>query len=256
MGSIAEEIAALTVASSNQTAASQELAQEVASKMGQIDQKLNKSKDEYQGMIDGIRSDFPFYRISKNQELKVGGVLTPGTKGTPDGWVNRSPDIHEFEILAYTQTGVEAAQKHPLIKDMWLDIKGNIPQHNQPDFAIGRVSTAAAAAPNSINTFYTLYQGPLPNGVPLTLGAWIKVESGDVRFISYVDEDRIPNDGKWHEVTRQFNMSVGGGSYTFGPHLYVAPGASCLIALPGVIVGKVPPGKWGYMDKPKFEREG
>ena len=43
MSSIAEEIAGLKVASATQTAASQELSQEVAGKMAAIDKKTNDS---------------------------------------------------------------------------------------------------------------------------------------------------------------------------------------------------------------------
>ncbi|EOG7744629.1 hypothetical protein ACLIOE_003795 [Vibrio parahaemolyticus] len=232
------------------------LTETVENKVGEIDQRVEQAEEEYRNLINGIRSDFPFYRLTKNQELKINGALTVGSTGTPDGWANRSSAIHQCEIVAYSQTGVEPDQKDPIVQEMWMHIKGYVPKHNQPDFAILRVSTVPDAAPNEIRTFYSIYQGPLPNGVPMTFGAWIKVESGDVRFLSSNTDYQVPSDNRWHEITKTYNMSNGGADYTFGPHLYIEPGASCLIALPAVVVGKIPDGKWGFVDKPILEREG
>ncbi|HCH4229654.1 TPA: hypothetical protein NKV81_004474 [Vibrio parahaemolyticus] len=227
----------------------------VAGKMGEIDNRVNEAEQEYKSLINGIRSDFPFYRLTKNQELKINGSLSVGSTGTPDGWANRDNTVHECEIVAYTETGKEPDQKNPIIQDMYRDIKNYIPKHNQPDFAVLRVSTKADTPPDSISSFYSIYQGPLPSGVPMTFGAWIKVEKGDVRFLSSQANDQVPNDGSWHEIIRHYEMSAGGANYTFGPHLHLEPGASCLIALPAVVVGKIPQGKWGFVDKPILERE-
>ncbi|MCG6428402.1 hypothetical protein [Vibrio parahaemolyticus] len=247
--SLEQQISNLVQASNNLTGA-------VNNKMGEIDQRVDNAEQEYQALINGIRSDFPFYRLTKNQELKINGSLVVGSKGTPDGWANRDSAVHECEIVAYTETGKEPDQKSLIVQDMYRDIKNYIPKHNQPDFAVLRVSTKAEAPPDSINKFFSIYQGPLPSGVPMTFGAWIKVEKGDVRFLSSNSGDQVPNDGRWHEIIRHYEMSAGGANYTFGPHLYLEPGASCLIALPAVVVGKIPQGKWGFVDKPVLEREG
>jgi len=246
---IEQNIAELVQASNNLTGV-------VDGKVQEIDEKIEQAGKKYQALMAGIQSDFPFYRLTKNQELKINGGLIVGTSGTPDGWVNRSPGIHTCELVASTETGVEPADKDPIIQAMWRDIKGGVPKYNNPNFAVARVSTAVDAAPGDAKVFYSIYQGPIPNGVPMTFGAWIKVEKGDVRFLSSSDNDVVPNDGLWHEITRHYNMINGGASYIHGPHLYIQPGASCLIALPGAVAGKIPEGKWGFIDKPKLEREG
>ncbi|HHE0447289.1 TPA: hypothetical protein ACN34S_004413 [Vibrio parahaemolyticus] len=228
----------------------------VAGKMGEIDNRVDAAKQEYKQLIGDIRSDFPFYRLTKNQELKINGALTVGSTGTPDGWANRDDTGHLVELVAFTQTGVVPENKDPIIQDMFTDILGGIPKHNQPDFAVIRITTKPDYPPQSISNLYTLYQGPIPDGVPLTFGGWIKAESGNVRFLTSASEGIIPVDGKWHEKTRHVNMSNGGASYTFGPHLYIEPGASCLLALPAVVAGKVPAGKWGFFSKPILEHEG
>ncbi|EOD9110299.1 hypothetical protein ACJRNF_004600 [Vibrio parahaemolyticus] len=226
----------------------------VAAKMGEIDNRVDEAEQEYRNLIDGIRSDFPFYRLTKNQELKIGGTLTEGKTGTPDGWSNRDASKISIEIVAYTETGKLASEKSPIVQKMWTDLKSWIPQHNQPDFAVIRLTVDASAISESDQ--YTIYQGPLPNGVPMTYGCWIMVESGEVKTFSNSPSQVVPNDGRWHERILHRNMSNGGASYEHGPHFYLAPGSSCLLALPAVVVGKIPVGKWGFIDKPKFEREG
>lgn len=253
MSEYTQQLKKVIDASIEQTQASKKLADDVAQIKPSIDKRVDKAEKEYEQLIADIHSDFPFYRLTKNQELKIGDSLVEGTEGTPDGWVNRASSIHKCRMVATTESGVEPDKKHPIIQDMWRDIKGSIPKHNQPNFAVVRVSTSPDAEPNSINKFYSIYQGPIPNGIPITFGAWIKVEQGDVRFLSSRESDKVPNDGKWHEVTRSVDMSNGGANYTFGPHLYIEPGASCLIALPAVVAGKVPSGKWGFINKPIFE---
>lgn len=227
----------------------------VAGKMGQIDQRVNNAEIEYQNLIGGIRSDFPFYRVSKNQELKISGVLTPGTSGTPDSYINRNADWHKCEIIAYTQSGILPENKHQEVKSLFNDIKGGVPQYNYPDFAILRVSTTINAE-GWAGEYYTIYQGPIPNGIPYSIGCLIKAENGDVRFGRPGIEFTVPADGRWHERILRYDMTTGGTSYDLGPHLYVAPGARALIALPAVVAGKVPDGKWGFFHKPMFEHEG
>ncbi|KOH04517.1 hypothetical protein ACZ98_23330 (plasmid) [Vibrio parahaemolyticus] len=232
------------------------LTETVENKVGEIDQRVESAEQEYNQLINGIRSDFPFYRLTKNQELKIGGVLTVGSTGTPDGWANRDDTGHLVELVAFTETGVDPENKNPIIQDMFTDLLGGVPKHNQPNFAVIRVTTKPDYPPQSISKLFTLYQGPIPDGVPLTFGGWIKVESGEVRFLSNAISDVVPADGKWHEKIRHADMSNGGASYTFGPHLYIEPGASCLLALPAVVAGKVPQGKWGFINKPVLEHEG
>ncbi|HCE1715004.1 TPA: hypothetical protein NGR89_004499 [Vibrio parahaemolyticus] len=245
--SLEQQVTALVEASNNLTSA-------VNSKISQIDQRVSDAESEYQSLISGIRSDFPFYRITKNQELKVGGVLTAGASGTPDGWQNRKASIHTCEIIIDSQSGTLPSAKHPEVQALFMDVKGVVPQHTQPDFAIMRVTTDPSEPPADISTFYSIYQGPLPNGIPYTIGMFIKVESGEARAC---DRFRVvPADGKWHEILVHGDMSSGGASYFHGPHLYVPPGSSVLIALPAVVAGKVPAGKWGFFHKPKFEHEG
>ncbi|AFV81359.1 hypothetical protein MAR_20 [Vibrio phage vB_VpaM_MAR] len=245
----------LTQDVANVVQAANNLTSEVTNKMAQIDQRVDDAEGEYQGLIAGIRSDFPFYRVSKNQELKVAGVLTPGTAGTPDGYVNRNAAYHTCEIVAWTQSGVLPANKDPEIQAMFNDIKGGVPQHNYPDFAILRVSTSIDAVGTN-GQFYTIYQGPIPNGIPYSIGCFIKAEIGDVEFGRPGSGYGVPADGKWHERILRFDQTSGGTSYDFGPHLYVAPGARALIALPALVAGKVPDGKWGFFQKPAFEHEG
>ncbi|MGF1748163.1 hypothetical protein [Vibrio cionasavignyae] len=229
-------------ASIQQTEASKKLADDVAKIKPSIDQRMGEAEKEYDQLIANIHSDFPFYRLTRNQELRVNGSLTDGLEGTPDGWVNRAKGIHHCRIVASTESGVEPDKKSPIIQQMWTDIKGGVPKYNQPNFAVVRVSTSPDAEPSSINTFYSLYQGAIPSGIPMTFGGWIKVEQGDVRFLSPNESDRVPDDGKWHEITRSINMSNGG--------------ASCLIALPAVVAGKLPKGKWGFINKPILEHQG
>ncbi|EMY6817441.1 hypothetical protein ABCL21_004459 [Vibrio parahaemolyticus] len=226
----------------------------VAAKMGEIDNRVDEAEQEYLDLIQGIRSDFPFYRLTKNQELKINNSLTVGTTGTPDGWSNRDSSKITVEIVAYTETGKPELEKSPIIQKMWMDLKGYIPRHNNPNFAVIRLTVDASA----INTpdMYTIYQGPLPNGVPMTYGCWIMVESGEVKTFSNTPSQAVPNNGEWHERILHRDMSNGGASYEHAPHIYLTPGSSCLIALPAVVVGKIPIGKWGFIDKPIFEREG
>lgn len=221
----------------------------VAGKMREIDNRVDDAESEYHRLIDGIRSDFPFYRVTKNQELKTNAGLVVGTQGTPDGWTNRSPSKITCEIVAYSETGTP--EKDPVVHKMWMDIKGYVPTHNQPDFAVIRL---AASLDYNESDPYTIYQGPLPTSVPLTFGCWIKAENGIVR--AFDGGSKPISTEKWEEVVLHRNMSSGGASYVFGPHFYLSPGASCLIALPAAVAGKVPVGKWGYVDKPTFEREG
>ncbi len=239
---------------SNAVQSCNNLAAAVNNKIGQIDQRVDDAESEYQGLIAGIRSDFPFYRITKNQELKVGGVLTAGATGTPDGWSNRKASIHTCEIVIDSQSGTLPAAKHPEVQALFMDLKGEVPQHTQPDFAIMRVSTDPSEPPADISTFYSIYQGPLPNGIPYTIGMFIKIESGEARACDRYHG--VPADGKWHEILVYGEMANGGANYFHSPHLYIPPGSSVLIALPAVVAGKVPAGKWGFFHKPKFEHEG
>ncbi|EGQ8456750.1 hypothetical protein KGV31_004046 [Vibrio parahaemolyticus] len=244
----------LTQDIANVVQAANNLTSEVTSKMAQIDQRVDDAESEYHGLIAGIRSDFPFYRITKNQELKVGGLLTAGATGTPDGWLNRKSSIHTCEIVIDSQSGTLPAAKHPEVQALFMDLKGVVPQHTQPDFAIMRVSTDPSEPPSNISTFYSIYQGPLPNGIPYTIGMFIKVETGEARACGA--SHAVPADGKWHEILVYGEMANGGANYFHSPHLYVPPGSSVLIALPAVVAGKVPVGKWGFFHKPKFEHEG
>ncbi|HCH1064858.1 TPA: hypothetical protein NKP31_004477 [Vibrio parahaemolyticus] len=246
--SLTQDIASVVQAANNLTS-------EVTNKMAQIDQRVSDAEDEYHSLISGIRSDFPFYRLTKNQELKIAGALTVGATGTPDGYQNRNATYHTCEIVAQTQSGTLPANKDPEIQAMFTDVKGGVPQYNEPNFAVLRVSTAIDAVGTN-GQFYTIYQGPIPNGIPYSIGCFIKAEIGDVRFGRGGQENIVPADGKWHERIIRIDMANGGTNYDFGPHLYVAPGARALIALPAVVAGKVPDGKWGFFQKPAFEHEG
>ncbi|MGM6040953.1 hypothetical protein ABLA37_22415 [Vibrio parahaemolyticus] len=245
--SLEQQIAALVDASNNLTGA-------VNGKITEIDQRVDNAEQEYQQLIEGIRSDFPFYRITKNQELKIGGALTSGLTGTPDGWINRKESAHTCEILIDSQSGTLPSAKHPEVQALFTDLKGGVPQHTQPDFAIMRVSTNPGEAPGDISNFYSIYQGPLPNGIPYTVGMFVKVESGEARACDRYHA--VPADGKWHEILVYGDMNNGGASYFHSPHIYIPPGSSVLVALPAVVAGKVPAGKWGFFHKPTFEHEG
>lgn len=245
--SLESQISSLVQASNNLTKA-------VDGKIDEIDSRVSSAENEYKGLISGIRSDFPFYRLTKNQELKISTLLTPGSAGTPDGYINRNATFHTCEIVANTQTGVLPANKHPEIQAMFNDLKGGVPQYNHPDFAILRISTAINATDTN-GQYYTIYQGPIPNGIPYSIGAFIKVEVGSAFFGRQGPSFAVPADGKWHERIIRNDMASGGTSYDFGPHVYVAPGSRVLIALPAVVAGKVPDGKWGFFSKPKFEHE-
>lgn len=245
--SLESQISALVQASNNLTKA-------VDGKIDEIDSRVSSAENEYNALISGIRSDFPFYRMTKNQELKISGALTVGATGTPDGFMNRSASFHKCEIVAQSESGTIPENKHQEIKSLFMDTIGSIPKFVAPDFAILRILTEVNATGTN-GSFYSIYQGPIPNGIPISIGCFIKAEVGDVRFCFDDISNIVPNDGRWHERILRFDMQVGGSSYTHGPHIYVAPGARALIALPAVVAGKVPNGKWGFFSKPKFEHE-
>ncbi|MGF1684813.1 hypothetical protein [Photobacterium minamisatsumaniensis] len=247
--SIEQQIGALVEASND-------LTKVVNGKIGEIDKRIDDADDEYRKLLSNIQSEFPFYRLTKNQELKINGTLTPGTVGTPDGWHNRNSNYHKCEIVAQSESGIPAVEKHPVIQQFFNDIFGYVPQHNRPNFAVLRIRTEPNALPSQSGSFYTIYQGPILTGVPHSIGVFIKAESGDVRFSHKGDSAIVPVDGKWHERVVQSNMVIKGASYTHAPHFYIEPGASCLIALPAVVAGKVPVGKWGFINKPLLEHEG
>ncbi|WP_105168530.1 hypothetical protein [Pseudoalteromonas sp. T1lg23B] len=227
----------------------------VTSTINKLEEKSSALSNDIAGFIDSrFRTELPFFRATRNQELKINGSLTPGTKGIPDGFGCRNTAHYECEIVAYSQHGTEAEDKDPEIQAMYRDIKGGVPKYNQPDFAIVRVKALEVDDYPDFSNAYSIYQGGLPQNVPFTHGGWIKAEQGRVRFTYPLDQYEVPVDGKWHEVTRHENMPNGGANYNFGPHIYLEKGASCLIALPGVTFGKVPKGKWGYFEKPQFER--
>ncbi|HCH1859600.1 TPA: hypothetical protein NKR10_004538 [Vibrio parahaemolyticus] len=255
MSEILNELQEVKKASQEQTAASQAQTAEVAGKMGEIDKAVSDAIAELNEYRAAIEADFPFYRLTKNQDLKIGGELTVGATGTPDGFLNQSAVNHPCEIAAVAKTGVEPEDKPQIVRELFTDIIGSIPKYHSHDFAILRVSTLDSLPEGSPNNFYTIYQGSIPNNGPLTFGMWVKVESGDVRCLSYGDSDIVPNDGKWHEFTKHSSMPNSRVGYAMAPHLYVSPGASCLIAMPAVVAGKVPTGKWGFFNKPVFERE-
>lgn len=237
-------------------AKSAEVDQHIAASQNIVSNATNSMEQSISDFVDNsFRVELPFFRATKNQELKINGVLTPGTKGIPDGFSCRNTAHYECEIVAYSQHGVEAVDKHPEVQAMYTDIKGGVPKYNQPDFAIVRVKALEVDGYPEFSKAYSIYQGALPQNVPFTFGGWIKAEAGRVNFTYRSDEFEIPLDGSWHEVTRHGNMPNGGANYNFGPHIYLEKGASCLIALPAVTFGKVPNQKWGYFEKPLFERQ-
>ncbi|NUZ11731.1 hypothetical protein HUZ36_13170 [Pseudoalteromonas sp. McH1-7] len=235
----------------------EEVDQHIDSSTAELTAATNGMKAQVNSFIDSqFRAELPFFRITKNQELKINGSLTPGTKGIPDGYSCRNSNHYECEIVAYSEHGKIKEDKHPEIRAMYDQIQGGTPKYNQPDFAIVRVKALEVDDYPAFENAYSIYQGALPYNNPLTFGGWIKAESGKVRFTYPSDDFLVPTDDKWHEITRQSNMpSSGGVNYTFGPHIYLEKGASCLIALPSVVAGKVPANRWGYFEKPVFERQ-
>ncbi|KZN37593.1 hypothetical protein [Pseudoalteromonas luteoviolacea] len=248
----------LSVINSTLTSEKQKMAAKTAELAAFTQAAVDESKVKIDALVDnGFRSEIPFFRVTKNQELKINGVLTPGTKGTPTGFANRASQ-YECEIVAHTQHGVDPDQKDPEIQKMWSEVHHTIPKHNQPEFAIIRLTAKDVADyPTVLSKCYSIYQGALPQNGIFTFGAWVKVEQGEVHM-GYPSSDgstRLPNDNKWHERMYSGSVLSGGAYYNFGPHFYLTKGASCLIALPGVVLGKVPEGRWGYFERPVFERE-
>ncbi|HAS6026272.1 TPA: hypothetical protein ACGVB5_002478 [Vibrio vulnificus] len=242
----------LTQDIANVVQAANNLTSEVTNKMGQIDRRVNEAESEYQGVIAGIRSDFPFYRLSKNQQLKISGSLRIGTRGTPDGYFKRD-HIITCQIVASNEFISSNVHKPAEVRAMFSDIKGRVPEHLiYPDFSILRVSTSSVRTPHT-GPFSTIYQREIPTNIPYSMGCFIKAEMGQVAFGR--PGNIVPIDGKWHERILRFDKPSDANSYEIGPHLYIAPGGRALIALPAIVAGKVPDGHWGFFQKPVFEHE-
>ncbi|KZN53435.1 hypothetical protein [Pseudoalteromonas luteoviolacea] len=223
-------------------------------------QKLATKITEFETKVNSfIESDFkreiPFFRLTKNQELKVNGQLTVGSIGIPDGFTSRVEQYH-CEIVAFSQHGVESSQKHPEIQKMWRDLKNiDAPKWSTPDFAIMRIRPKEGVEyPDTLAGGFSIYQGEIPLNGDASHGIWIKAEQGRVAFTSSFT-GIIPADNTWYERIVYASDHDGGTSHTNGPHIYLEKGASCLIALPGIVAGRVPAGRWGYFERPVFERE-
>ncbi len=245
--SLETQIAALVTAANN-------LTNSVNGKMGQIDQKVIDAKAEYNDLVNGIRGDFPFYALSQNQALKFGGVLSPqGTATQPDGWIRRDETI-TTELVATVLKAQAASERPEEARALLMDIYGSVPNNLFRDFNIVKV-TFGANVP--IENNYSIYQGPLNRSTVISYGAFVKVLSGDIAFGLPLApaSSRVAADGKWHEKIQYRSLALGGTTYEHGPHLYGSYGASCLIALPAAVAGKVPPGSWMMFNKPKFVDE-
>ncbi|TMP83738.1 hypothetical protein CWB73_00900 [Pseudoalteromonas phenolica] len=230
--------------------------EKLSSEEQRLSRTINNAKTQINNFIENdFKKEIPFYRISKNQELKVNGLLTPGTVGTPSNYSSRAGH-YDFEIVAYTEHGVEPGNKHPEVQKMWNDLKSSVPKWNQPDFAIIRITAKDVADyPTDIKKSYSFYQWGITLNTDISYGTWIRAESGIVHFGYPSEETKVPTDGRWYERIIYGTDSNGGASYTVGPHFYLSKGASALIALPGVVAGRVPAGRWGYFERPIFERE-
>lgn len=224
----------------------------VAGKMSQIDQRVADAESEYQALISGIRSDFPFYALTENQQLKFGGAFdNAGGLTHPDGFYKRGAgvvvELHET-VPRQELPAVRSAESQALFTDLY----GFVPRYIFNDFNIIKITFNDNL---DIPSNYSIYQGPINRTTAVTHGAMIKVVSGECRF-GTARHLTVPSDGKWHEMVEYRDMAPGmSNAYDHGPHIAGALGTVILVALPAVAAGKVPQGKWGYINKPTMDIE-
>jgi hypothetical protein len=126
MSSIAEEIAGLKVAAADQTTASQALAQEVAGKMGQIDQKVASAEaqfDEWRQQKDiiGDPSQQGTMRMNVFQGFVVGTGVPYGVGGT-GGFAGKVADLGSSEnVYVHFKTPMNINTSDEMF---WFNIRG------------------------------------------------------------------------------------------------------------------------------------
>lgn len=224
----------------------------VMGKMAQIDSKLNQANSHYQQLMDNIQSDFPFYALTRNQQLKFADEFSPQADLThPDGFMLRNSKVvvELFETVVRSQEPAEQSLEQ---KALFNDVLGTTPKHMYTDFNIIKITFND---PVDLSSNYSIFQGPMNRLTALTHGAFIKVLLGECAF-GHSRTKRVPNDGKWHEMIEHRDMASNlSAAYEHGPHIAGVFGTQILVALPATVAGKVPVGRWGYFNKPVFKIE-
>ncbi len=226
MSSIIESLQEVKNAAQDQTAASQALSDEVSGKVAEINSVVSGARQDIDNFISGERSNYPFYRLTKNQSLE-------GVDGSvPDHWSSAS-DV-TYTLVQTVLDNVAWGDRTDEEKEL-LDILGGAGvQYTKSNFNIWRMDWT------SIAPEHTLYQ-KVNHSVGITVCALTKVLSGSIS--NYWATGSVV--GEW-KVSGMYIPKSNLGYVHCHPQRLSETG-SMLFALPACVAGRVPfeSGMWG-----------
>ncbi|MCS6133989.1 hypothetical protein G3496_03500 [Shewanella baltica] len=235
MSSIAEEIAELKVASAAQTAASQALSQEVAGKMGQIDQKTHENTAKVDSELAKIQTKLSRIVMTRNQELDFEG-------GFPKSFaVSANVTIELY--LAVTEHNVKSPDAVALLQEVMQDTGFNLKPmaYYRRGFNVIKISWVNKPGwlcyPHAADDAQSL---SIPLNTFYTLGSFTKILSGGL--LSGAEAwAKGAELGKWKFCNFKASPS-GFGAYSYLHPIPSTPTGEMLVFLPAAITGHIDDG--------------
>ncbi|MCX4025035.1 hypothetical protein H0A36_30015 [Endozoicomonas sp. SM1973] len=215
--------------------ASNQLTEVVQNKINDINQQLKAAEDRFNAFMLEAHKESPFYRQSKNQ---FGNLVDKML----DGFDKSEAFSIEVSLYREIKTGIDWEQRDSEEKEILtcMGLKGH--KYLQPTIRVLRLKWSGYD--RDTHNAYSIYPTvPANRSVPLTVGCYAKLISGDIRYtwLNGVNHE-------WGVCGANYESQP--GSY-FHAHPYVySPAGEVLFFWPAIVTGYVPIDRdkplWGY----------